>query len=158
MDRDEILEILRAFEDVGLEYVLIGATAMGIHGLVRATEDVDLFIRATPENVERLKRAFRAVYANDPNIDEIDAKDLLGDYPALRYFPPSGDLYFDVMTRMGEAASFDTVEAEVKELEGIRVSVASPRALYEMKRSTVRPLDRRDAEALRRHFDLDEEE
>ena len=49
MDRDEILRVLRAFEASGLEYVLIGATAMGLHGLVRATEDLDLFIRATPE-------------------------------------------------------------------------------------------------------------
>jgi hypothetical protein len=32
----------------GLEYVLIGATVMGFHGLVRATEDVDLLIRPTP--------------------------------------------------------------------------------------------------------------
>jgi hypothetical protein len=29
MDRDEILRVLRAFEESGLEYVLIGATAMG---------------------------------------------------------------------------------------------------------------------------------
>ena len=157
MDRDEILRILRAFEEVGLEYVLIGATAMGIHGLVRATEDVDLFIRATRENVERLKQAFRAVYADDPNVDNIHADELLGDYPALRYYPPSGDLYFDVLTRLGEAVSFDTVEAEVKEIEGIRVSVASPMALYQLKKSTVRPLDRRDAEALRQHFGLEEE-
>ena len=40
--------------------MLIGAAAMGFHGVVRATEDLDLFIRATAENVERLKRAFRA--------------------------------------------------------------------------------------------------
>ena len=158
MDRDEMIRILRAFEEVRLEYVLIGATAMGIHGLVRATEDVDLFIRATRENVERLKQAFRAVYSDDPNIDNIHADELLGDYPALRYYPPSGDLYFDVLTRLGEAASFDTVEAEVKEFEGIRVSVATPRALYQLKKSTVRPLDRRDAAALRQHFGLEEEE
>ena len=61
-----MLRVLRAFDDERLEYVLIGATAMGFHGLVRATEDVDIFIRATVENVERLKRAFRAAYANDP--------------------------------------------------------------------------------------------
>ena len=95
MDRDEIVRVFRAFEASGLEYVLIGATAMGFHGLVRATEDLDLFIRGTAENVERLRAALRASYANDPHIEEISAADLLGAYPAVRYYPPSGDLYFD---------------------------------------------------------------
>jgi hypothetical protein len=152
-----MLQVLKAFEAEGLEYVLIGATAMGLHGLVRATEDVDLFLRATEANVDRLKRAFRAVYSGDPNVDEISALDLLGDYPAVRYYPPSGDLYFDVMTRLGEFASYETVAAEIKIVEGIRVRVATPAALYHLKRDTVRPLDRQDAEALRRRFDLAKE-
>ena len=58
---------------------------------------------------------------------------------------------------LGEAASFETVDAEVKEFEGIQVRVATPAALYRLKKGTVRPLDRRDAEALRRRFDLSEE-
>ncbi len=157
MDRDEVLQVLRAFDEEGLEYVLIGAAAMGFHGVVRATEDLDLFIRASAENVERLKRAFRRAYEEDPNVDEISAADLLGEYPAVRYYPPSGDLYFDVMTRLGEAASFETVEAEVVVVEGIRVRVATPRALYRLKKGTVRPVDRQDAEALRRRFGLAEE-
>lgn len=126
MDRDEILHVLRAFEAAGLEYVLIGATAMGFHGVVRATEDLDLFIRATSENVERLRQALRASYDDDPHIDEISSADLLGEYPAVRYYPPTGDLYFDVLTRLGEASSFDTVESEVKDFDGIRVNVATP--------------------------------
>jgi hypothetical protein len=44
MDRDEIIRVLKEFEAAGLEYVLIGASAMGFHGLVRATEDLDLFV------------------------------------------------------------------------------------------------------------------
>lgn len=62
------------------------------------------------------------------------------------------------MTRLGEAASFDTVEAEIKQVEGIRVRVATPRALYRLKRGTVRPLDRQDAAALRERFDLKEDD
>src|SRR6266852_4464627 len=73
VDRDELVRVLRAFEATRLEYVLIGATAMGFHGLVRATEDVDLFIRATPENIERLRQALRSAYADDPHIDDIRA-------------------------------------------------------------------------------------
>jgi predicted nucleotidyltransferase len=71
--RDELLRVLKAFEDEGLEYVLIGATALALHGIVRATEDVDFLIRATTDSVERLKRAFRAVYVDDPSMDDIRA-------------------------------------------------------------------------------------
>ena len=156
MDRDELLRVLRAFESAGLEYVMIGAAAMGLHGLVRATEDVDLIIRATPDNVERLRRALTEAYS-DPGVAEIRTEELLGEYPAVRYYPPNGDLYFDVMVRLGEAADFETVESETKVIEGVRVTVATPKALYELKRGTVRPLDRQDAAALRERFGLDKE-
>ena len=157
MDRDEIMRALRAFESARLEYVLIGAAAMGFHGLVRATEDLDLFIRATPENIEKLRSALRATYEADPNINEISSADLLGEYPAVRYVPPTGDLYFDVMTRLGEVASFETVDAEIKEEDGIQIRVATPAALYRMKKGTVRALDHADAAALRKRFSLRDE-
>jgi len=157
VERDELLRILRAFESEGLEYVLIGATAMGFQGLIRATEDVDLLMKATPENVQRLRRSFRMAYGEDPSIDEIRESDLLGEYPAVRYYPPKGDLFFDIITRLGDVASYDTVEAEIMEVEGVRVWVATPVALYRLKRDTARPLDHQDAAALRQRFNLKDE-
>jgi len=157
MDRDEVMRLLRAFESTGLEYMLIGAAAMGVHGLVRATEARDLLIRATPENIEKLRVALRAAYEDDPNINEISSMDLLGEYPALRYVPPTGDLYFDVLTRLGELATFETIDAEVKVVDGTPVRVATPAALYRLKKGTVRSQDQVDAAALRERFSLKEE-
>lgn len=157
VDQDEIIRVLRAFEAAGLEYVLIGAAAMAFHGVVRATEDLDLFIRATPENVERLRSALRQTYDDDPHIEEISSADLLGEYPAVRYAPPTGDLYFDVLTRLGEAANFETVDAETKEIQGTKVRVATPLALYRLKKGTVRAQDHIDAAVLRERFNLKEE-
>lgn len=151
-----MLRVLRAFEVARLEYVLIGATAMGFHGLVRATEDVDVLVRAVPENIERLRTALREAYDGDPHVTDIRAEDLLGEYPAVRYYPPSGDLYFDILTRLGDVSSFENVASEVKEFEGIRVPVATPAALYRLKRGTVRPIDHQDAAALRERFGLKE--
>lgn len=157
MDRDELLRVLRAFEEQHLEYVLIGATAMGFHGLVRATEDVDLLIRPTPENVEQLRQALKAAYPDDSNVEDILTEDLLGDYPAVRYYPTNGDLFFDILTRLGDAAGYENVESEIKEVEGVRVRIATPQSLYRLKKSTVRPIDRQDAAALRERFKLGDE-
>ena len=154
VDRDEIIRVLRAFEASGVEYVLVGAAAMGFHGLVRATEDLDLIIRATPENIERLRAALREAYDGDPHIEEMTSADLLGEYPAVRYYPPTGDLYFDVLTRLDDAARFETIDAEIKEIAGTRVRVATPAALYGLKKATARAIDRQDAAALRERFEL----
>jgi hypothetical protein len=154
VNADELLKILRSFEEQNLDYVLIGATAMGFHGLVRATEDLDLLVRPTPENVERLRRALRAAYSGDPNVEDIRTEDLLGDYPAVRYYPPSGELFLDILARLGDAAGYESVESEIKEVENVRVRVATPRALYRLKKNTVRAIDRQDAAALRERFKL----
>ncbi len=153
--------MLRAFEAAGVDYVLIGATAMGFHGVTRATEDVDMIVRmivrAAAENIDRIRSALRSAYADDPTVDEIRTDDLLGDYPAVRYFPPTGDLYFDLMTRLGEMEDFDSIEAEIKETGGVRVRVATPAALHRLKKGTLRAIDRQDAAALRERFDLPED-
>jgi hypothetical protein len=156
MDRDEMMNLLRAFEAEGLEYVLIGATAMGFHGVIRATEDIDLILDASAGNLERLRQALRSVYPNDASIDEIRDEDLLGEYPSIRYYPPSGELFLDLMTRLGEAVDYGSIDAETKHVQGIRVRVATPRALFDLKKDTLRPLDRRDAAALAERFGLKE--
>jgi hypothetical protein len=158
VEHDELLRVLRAFETERLEYVLVGAAAMAIHDVIRATEDIDIIVAATPENLERLRRALRAVYPDDPHIDEISDGDLLGDYPAVRYVPPTGELYMDIMTRLGEAASFATVEAETREVDGVHLRVATPRALYRLKKDTTRPRDQQDARVLADRFGFGKEE
>jgi len=150
------MRVLSAFERHGLDYVLIGATALAFHGIVRATEDVDLFVRPEAANIEKLRGALRDVYPNDASIDGIADADLLGEYPAVRFYPSDGDLYFDLLTRLGEAVSFDSITRETKVVDGVRVSVATPSALYRLKRDTVRAIDRQDAEALRLRFPVDE--
>ena len=68
-----------------------------------------------------------------------------------------GDLYFDVLTRLGEAATFETVAAEIKDIDGTQVSVATPSALYKLKKGTIRLQDQADAAALRERFNLTDE-
>ena len=156
MTFEEAKEILAALEREGVRYVLVGSMAMAAQGLVRATRDIDFFVSPDPENVERLKRALVFLFS-DPKVDEITAEDLGGDYPAIEYVPPHGRYSMDILARLGKAFRYEDLESEEMLVDGIRVQVATPRMLWRMKKDTVRPQDRVDAEAIRREFDLKEE-
>lgn len=156
MDFDKFLEVLRALAREGVDYVLVGAVALGVHGIVRATEDVDLFVRPDGENVERLKRALRSVW-DDPDIAGITADDLAGEYPTVRYGPPGEGFVIDLLSRLGSAFAFEDLESEMVSVEGVPARVATPATLYRMKRGTLRPIDQADAAALREKFGLVEE-
>lgn len=153
LDEARLREIFRALDARAVDYAVFGAVALGLHGLARATGDVDLFIRPEAENVERLKAALRSVF-DDPSIDEISAEDLCGEYPAVRYLPPDG-FGFDLVTRLGEAVSYSELEIEVKVYDDVPVRVVSPRTLWRLKKDTVRPIDRLDAAMLAERFGLE---
>lgn len=147
------LELLSALNRHHVEYKVVGGIALIAQGIVRVTEDVDLFVNPSRENVARLKQALHDVW-DDPAIDEISYEDLSGDYPAVAYGPPDGSLGVDILARLGEAFDYANVEAEYKQLGDIVVSVATPRMLHRMKRDTVRLKDRADAELLEDLYDL----
>lgn len=157
MDADLLLRLFSALDEERVEYALIGGLAVNLHGVVRATEDVDLFVRVDAPNVERLKAALRRVF-DDPEIDAIAADELAGPYPVVRYVPPGGAFSIDVVTRLGERVDFGDLEVESRDLEGVRVRVATARTLYRLKRDTVRPIDAQDAARLRAAFDLEEDD
>ena len=156
MDYDTTREVLAAFEREGVVYAIIGAVALNLHGLARATQVLDIFIAPTEENVSRLRNALKSVF-DDPDIDEIRASDLLGDYPAVQYVPPEGTFLVDILTRLGEAYSFSDLQTERTDFDGLEVTVVTPSMLHEMKRSTVRPQDAADADRLKRRFDLEDD-
>jgi hypothetical protein len=72
MDYELTKNVLAALEREGVLYVVFGAVALALHGLPRATEDLDIFIAPERDNVERLKAALRSVF-DDPCIEEMPA-------------------------------------------------------------------------------------
>jgi hypothetical protein len=54
---DLLLKLLSRFEEEGVEYVLVGGQAVRLNGFLRATEDVDVLVRPTRENGQKVKRA-----------------------------------------------------------------------------------------------------
>jgi hypothetical protein len=156
MDFERFLLLLQELERNEVNYVLVGGVALNLHGIVRATEDIDLFIQPEAQNIERLKEALRFVW-DDPDIDQIKAEDLAGDYPTVRYGPPDEDFVVDLLSRLGSAFQFEDIQAEVVTIEGVKVRLATPSTLYRMKKDTVRPIDRADAATLREKFGIQEE-
>jgi hypothetical protein len=156
MDFEKFLLLLREFERHQVDYALIGGVALNLHGIVRATEDIDLFVRPDEANVERLRQALRAVWP-DPDIEQITAADLAGEYPTVRYGPPAEEFVIDLLSRLGSVFQFDDIQTETIDIEGVRVRLATPAMLYRMKRDTIRPIDRADAVALREKFGLEDE-
>jgi nucleotidyltransferase AbiEii toxin of type IV toxin-antitoxin system len=149
---DRLSELLRALEAERVSYVLFGGQAVNLHGIPRFTEDIDLFVEPTPENVERLRRAFTRVW-NDSEIQQIRAEDLAGGYAVVRYGTPDG-FPVDLVARIGEAFRFEDVESETLMVGDLPVRIATPRMLYRMKKDTLRPIDHADAADLKAKFGL----
>lgn len=153
MRLDQALTVLAAMERADVRYVLVGSMAMAANGLVRATRDIDFMVDDDPENVRRLREALRQVF-DDPDLDQLEADDLAGSYPVVQYFPPGEDYSIDLIARLGQAFSYDDIEWDWLEVEGLRIRVATPRMLWRMKRDTVRGQDRIDAQMLAERFDV----
>jgi hypothetical protein len=46
----DFIDLLRAFIDAKVRFLVVGAYALALHGRPRATGDLDVWIEATPEN------------------------------------------------------------------------------------------------------------
>ena len=68
-------DLLCAFNAEGVEYLVIGGHAVGMHAEPRATKDLDVFIRNDAENS---KRVFRALKKFGAPLQGISASDFCG--------------------------------------------------------------------------------
>ena len=138
----KFMKVLKAFDKQKVDYVLIGGVAVILYGGERLTRDVDIFVKMDAENIKKLKKALHSVF-NDPSIDEITL-DELHNYPVIRYGTPNG-FYIDIVTRLGKAVSYEDLEYEIIDYQGVKIRIGTPETLYDLKRNTVRQRDKMDA-------------
>lgn len=134
---ENFIKVLESFDREGVEYVLIGGVAMVLHGMERLTRDIDIFVKITPENIEKLRKALYQVFQDD-SIEEITAGEL-DKYPVIRYGTPEG-FYIDIMARIGELFTFEDLEYEIVEYQGIPIKIATPETLLKLKKDTIENL------------------
>ena len=71
MNRD-FRDLLAEFNAHDVEFLIVGAHALAAHGHVRATEDLDVWVRPEPKNAKRVMSALKAFGAPLHDLTEND--------------------------------------------------------------------------------------
>ena len=71
-----IWELLAALVDGGVELLVIGGVAVGVHGFERATKDIDIVPSPDAGNIERLFAVLEGLGGEPIELQELHAKEL----------------------------------------------------------------------------------
>jgi len=67
-------DLLSEFNAHGVEYIVVGAFALAAHGRIRATGDLDVWVKPTKANAKRVLRALAAFGAPTSKLREDDLR------------------------------------------------------------------------------------
>lgn len=153
----DIRGILEELAREGVDFLIIGGVAVGFHGYVRATKDVDVVPAPDPQNLARLARVLRELDAQIDGAEEFEDGELpdpldpealaLGGNWVLRTRLGR----FDIMQWIGEDALWEKLSQAAIETEigGLVVKVVSYEDLVALKEHAGRPEDLIDLQRLR---------
>jgi hypothetical protein len=137
-------DLLSAFIDANVEFLIVGGYAMAAHRLPRATKDLDVWVRPEAKNALRVLRAVDAFGAPRHGLTETD---LLAEGTIYQVGVPPNRV--DVITVVDgvrfEDAWRDRTEVEI---DGLRIPVIGRMHLILNKRTVGRPQDLLDADLL----------
>src|SRR3989442_15778819 len=68
----DFIDLLRAFADADVRFLVVDAYALALHGRPRATGDLDLWVEPTADNASRVMRALAAFGALLSGVTEGD--------------------------------------------------------------------------------------
>lgn len=110
-DPNDLAVLAQALADFGVEYALIGGTAMAVHGFARATKDIDLLLPVDAENNARLLKALASIPGNDEALAELRPEWMdKGHSTALE-----GQIFIDLLY-VAAGLSFENLKAHVQTL------------------------------------------
>ena len=137
-------EILSAFIEAKVDFLVVGGYAMAAHRLPRATKDLGLWVRPSPENANRVLNALDAFGAPRHGLT---ASDLETEGTIYQVGVPPNRV--DVITLV-EGVQFENAWRERTEVEidGLRIPVIGKTHLIANKRTVRRPQDLLDADLL----------
>jgi len=141
-------ELLRSFRAHGVKYLIVGGYAVSFHAQPRATKDLDIFVRADPENA---KAVWNALAAFGAPLEGIAAEDLGNPGKFIRFGHPP--VAVDILPAI-DGVSFDDawsrrVETAVEEGGDLEVNFISREDLIASKLAAGRARDLADVEEIR---------
>ena len=140
-DYKEMLECLSAEK---VRFLLVGAYALAVYGYPRATKDIDVFVRASPENASSLMRALARFGAP---LEGISAADFESE--GIVFQIGNSPRRIDILTRIS-GIDFESAwtKRQVVNIESLDVPVISLNDLIANKRASGRTQDLADVEKL----------
>ena len=137
-------DMLSALSDERAEFLVVGAYAVAVHGLPRATGDLDIWIRPSRSNASRVWRALARFGAP---MTELRESDLLA--PSVVVQIGVEPRRIDIMTGI-DGVDFETAWANRTEVlvEDVQVPVLSRADLIRNKKAVGRPQDLADVARL----------
>ena len=145
-------DLIAEFNAHGVEYIVVGAHALAAHGHVRATKDLDVWVRPSLDNARRVMSALHAFGAA---LHDLTLEDLAS--PGVVFQIGIEPVRIDVITAI-DGVEFD--DAWPRRLQTTfadqPASVLSRVDLIKNKTTTARAQDIADVEWLQEHPDTDE--
>ena len=140
----DMKELLRLFEELGVQYTLVGGHAVNYYGYVRTTQDMDLLVLPTADNAQRIMSALIAFGFGGAGIPrELFERD--GGAVHLGVEPNR----IDILTSLKGVSNTRIFKGSVVvEVDGIDVNIISLDDLLQVKRCSDRPRDLADADEL----------
>lgn len=136
--------MLKCLNKADVDYVLVGGWAVNMHGYVRATIDLDIWIMADWENAAKVYAALSAFGAP---MGEVRAEDFATDGTIFQI--GVAPCRIDIINKVDGLAYADAApRAVVREIDGVPVKVLSLDDLIANKRASGRTKDLADAEVL----------
>lgn len=144
---DDFRDILVCLHDRGAEFLVIGGHAVAFYGHPRATKDLDILVKPSAENSEKVYAAL-ADFGAPIHAFEIGVEDFAAYGGVLQIGVPP--LRIDILTRVSGISFAEAVsEAGTFEVEGRDVRVIGLSALLKNKLAARREQDLADAAVLR---------
>ena len=153
----DIQAILRELVEGEVRFLLIGGVAVGYHGHVRATKDVDVVPAPDRENLERLAEVLRGLEAEVEGADDFDEGELPDPLdPATLELGGNWVLStrlgrLDVMQWIGDLPLWERLAPGALEdrIAGLPIRIVSYEDLLKLKELAGRPEDVADLQRLR---------